>query len=146
MLALLLLATLLPRGGGDARKGTGDKSATTTSTKGGDGEATSQEKPIVVTSAKLGSDLRANALKAAETYKGKRVTVTGPVSSIDASGDYFNLQGADEFDLAGVRIDIDDSQKGIVSKFSPRQKVTVTGEVTDVGEVMGYMIKAESIE
>lgn len=144
LLALLLLLGLLSSlGGDDTTPGTSTPSSSQPKQ-----EASSPavaDKPIVVTSKKMGADLKANALKASETYKGKRVQVTGPVSNIDASGSYFNLTGA-EYEIAGVQVTIDESQKSIVSNLSQDQEVTVVGEVTEVGEVMGYVVKAESIK
>lgn len=142
LLALLILISLLSNMGGD--KPTPGTSSSSQPNQGAS-SPTAAEKPIVVTSKKMGEDLKANALKASETYKGKRVQVTGPVSNIDASGAYFSLTGG-EYEIAWVRIDIDESQKSIVSGLSQGQEVTVTGEVTGVGEVIGYAVKAESIK
>ena len=68
------------------------------------------------------------------------------IGAIDASGQYFNISGSDEFSLTSIRIDIDEEQRGIISKKSKGDKVTVTGEVAQVGEVLGYGIDAESIK
>jgi len=119
-------------GGGDTKS---DKSST---------EVAVQEPAIKVTAAQLIKDLEANALAAANTYDDKRVTVTGKLSNIDASGDYFSLQGAD-YSFTNVQIFIDDSFLDTVSGFTKGQTVTVTGKVTSVGELMGYSIDAESI-
>ena len=104
-----------------------------------------QEAALVVTAQKLIEDLEANALAASQTYKGKRVTVTGRLDNIDASGDYFTLRGTEEFSFTNVQVFIDDDLEKTVSGFKADQEVTVTGEITDVGEIMGYEIKAETI-
>jgi len=104
-----------------------------------------QEAALVVTAQKLIQDLEANALAASQTYKGKRVTVTGTLDNIDASGDYFTLRGTEEFSFTNVQVFIDDDLVKTVSGFKADQEVTVTGEITDVGEIMGYEIKAETI-
>jgi len=104
-----------------------------------------QEAALVVTAQKLIEDLEANALAASQTYKGKRVTVTGRLDNIDASGDYFTLRGTEEFSFTNVQVFIDDDLVKTVSGFKADQEVTVTGEITDVGEIMGYEIKAETI-
>lgn len=98
-----------------------------------------------VTAQQMISDLEGNALAASNTYKGKRVTVTGNVSNIDASGDYFSITG-DELSFTNIMINIEEEHLDTVSSFSEGQSVTVTGEVTDVGEILGYSIKAETIE
>ena len=44
-----------------------------------------------------------------------------------------------------MQVFIDDDLVKTVSGFKADQEVTVTGEITDVGEIMGYEIKAETI-
>jgi hypothetical protein len=101
--------------------------------------------PIAVTAEQLISDLKENALAAKTSWNEKLVTVTGTLSNIDASGDYFILRGDEEYEFIDVRISIDDSFVAVVSAFKMGQSVTVTGIVSDVGEIMGYDIKAQSI-
>lgn len=100
---------------------------------------------IEVTAAQLSDDIKENALNAAKKYKGKVVSVTGNVSNIDSSGDYFNLSGG-EFDFTNVMIMIDKKHQDQVSQFAKDQEVTVIGKVDDVGEVLGYTIKAMEIK
>ena len=107
-------------------------------------EVTAEEPAIEVTAKTLIDDLEENALSAKTKYDGKKVIVTGELSNIDASGDYFSITGGD-FTLTGVRIDIDEDLVATVSAFKKGQMVTVTGTVTDVGEILGYSIEAISI-
>lgn len=144
LLALLILAMALGGGGDDKPQNAGGDNGATTQQRSE--SKAPQEKPLAVTPDKLIEDLEFNALKASEAYKGKRVTLTGPISNIDASGQYFNISGSDEFSLTSIRIDIDEEQRGIISKKSKGDKVTVTGEVAQVGEVLGFGIDAESIK
>lgn len=110
-------------------------------------EATEQRTPISVTAATLIDTLESNALKAETTYKGQYVTVTGYVSNIDAQGKYFSVDaGPDTFTLTGVQAFITPEQKVRVAEFSAGEQVTFTGEVTKVGEVMGYSIDVDSIQ
>lgn len=105
------------------------------------------EEAIQVTSRQLIDELEANALKAKTTYDDKLVTVTGYVGSIDASGKYFALDPEpDALIFTGVQVQTDESFLDTVANFSQGQEVTVTGKITDVGEVMGYSIQAESID
>ena len=91
--------------------------------------------------------LEGNALKAKNTYEGKRVTVSGVVGNIDASGDYFALDPEpDAFILAGIQVRTSDKFQDQVANFTADQAVTVTGKITDVGEIMGYSLKAETIK
>jgi hypothetical protein len=105
------------------------------------------EPAIVVSAQEMISVLEANALNAKNTYEGKRVTVSGFVGNIDASGDYFALDPEpDAFILTGVQVQTSEEFQDQVASFSEGQAVTVTGTVTDVGEIMGYSLEAETIE
>lgn len=105
------------------------------------------EPAIVVSAQEMISVLEANALNAKNTYEGKRVTVSGFVGNIDASGDYFALDPEpDAFILTGVQVQTSEEFQDRVASFSEGQAVTVTGTVTDVGEIMGYSLEAETIE
>ena len=107
--------------------------------------AVQEEAAIAVTAQQMIEDLESNALAASTTYEGKRVTVTGKVGNIDASGDYFSIEGTDEFSFTNVQIFINDDQVATVSGYTAGQDVTVTGTVTEVGEILGYSIDAESL-
>ena len=105
------------------------------------------EPAIEVSAKELIAALEGNALKAKNTYDGKRVTVTGFVGSIDASGDYFALdpeKGALIF--TGVQVTTSEKFMDQVANFTEGQPVTVTGKITNVGEVLGYSLKAETIK
>lgn len=109
-------------------------------------EAAPVEEPVMeVTAQKMLEDLENNALGASNTYKDKRVAVTGKVANIDASGDYFSIRGDNEYSFINVQIDIEEEHLPIVSAFSVGQDVTVVGTVTMVGEVLGYGVDAETI-
>jgi len=144
----LIVIFALASGGDDE---TATDGAGTTSSQGtaesseAPAEEPAEEPALVVTAQKLIEDLEENALAASQTYKGKRVTVTGTLSNIDASGDYFTLKGTDEFSLTNVQVFIEDDLVETVSGFKADQEVTVTGEITDVGELLGYSIQAETI-
>ena len=111
-------------------------------------DPTSAEEPAIVVSAQeMIEVLEANALNAKNTYEGKRVTVSGFVGNIDASGDYFALDPEpDALVFTGIQVQTSEEFRDQVSSFSKGQAVTVTGTVTDVGEVMGYSLEAETIE
>lgn len=103
--------------------------------------------PLVITSDKLVDDLKENALNASDTYKDKYVEVTGVLSNIDASGDYFNLRPInDEYSFTTIMCYIEDEHLEQVKAFKSKQKVTLIGTISDVGEVLGYSIKVETIK
>lgn len=110
-------------------------------------EPAAAEPAMVVSAKEMIEVLEGNALKAKNTYKGKRVTVSGFVGNIDASGKYFSLDPEpDAFILTGVQVRTGKEFLDQVADFSAGQAVTVTGEISDVGEIMGYSLKAESIK
>ncbi|MDR1605257.1 MAG: hypothetical protein LBS10_10830 [Gracilibacteraceae bacterium] len=126
-------------------------STTTPSTDQSGGTTPAQEvpkpDPIVLDTDTLFDALEANALKASSTYKGQYVELTGKLSSIDSSGSYFSLGSlVDEWSFDTVLCNITKNQQAIVAEFEKDQEVTVVGTITDVGEIMGYTIKVESIK
>ena len=104
------------------------------------------KEPIIVSVDELMDALDSNALKASKTYDGQYVKLTGKLSVIDSSGSYFSLTRSDEFAIIGVLCKIKDEHLDTVMEFVEDQDVTVYGTITDVGEVMGYTLKVESIE
>lgn len=91
--------------------------------------------------------LESNALNAKNTYEDKRVTVSGFVGNIDASGNYFALDPEpDALIFTGIQAQTSEEFLDQVANFSAGQAVTVTGTVTDVGELVGYIIEVETIE
>lgn len=138
-------------GGSDGSTTASDSTSTSTSDTNSNGGASqapaSAEPAIVVTSKEMIATLDANALKAKSTYKGKRVTVSGYVGNIDASGAYFSLDpAADSMILTGIQVQTDKKFLDQVSNFSKGQAVTVTGKISDVGEILGYTLEAETIK
>ena len=124
-------------GGGSGSSDTSSKEATS--------QTETEVAPVAVTAEQLLSELEANALAAKNTWKDQKVTITGTLSNIDASGDYFSLRGDNEFAFINVQVFIDDSLIDTVSAFSKGQTVKVTGVISDVGEILGYSVKAQSI-
>jgi hypothetical protein len=133
VIGIIVISQVVSGGGGS------DSESSKSST-----ESTAAEPAIEVTAKTLIDDLEENALSAKTKYDGKTVIVTGELSNIDASGDYFSITGG-EFTFTSVRIDIDEDLVATVSAFKKGQMVTVTGTVTDVGEILGYSIDAISI-
>lgn len=95
----------------------------------------------------LMNELNTNALKAAEAHKGEYVRITGKLSAIDSSGKYISLLPENEFAIVGVRCNIkNDETKSKVAELSTDSQVTLTGKITDVGEVLGYFLDIDNIE
>jgi len=135
-IGVVVLVIAMQAGGGSSDS---NNSATDTATKAPAEPATE------VTAEELIAALEGNALNAKTTWEDQRVKITGIVYNIDASGDYFSLRGDDEFSFTNVTVNIDESLVAAVSAFTIGQKVTVTGTITGVGEILGYSVDAESI-
>jgi ribosomal protein S1 len=137
-LGVIVIAIAASAAGGGGSGSSENKSETASN------EVAASEPAIQVTAKQLVDELENNALSAKNKYDGKKVVVTGKLSNIDASGDYFSLEGKD-FSFTNIQIFIDEKFLDTVSAFKKGQSVTVTGEVTGVGELLGYSIKAISI-
>lgn len=119
---------------------TAQKQSTSTSTK----ETTvSQQEEVIeytaITVEQLDNDLKDNALKATDSYKGKYLEITGKLSNIDSSGKYISLSNDEILDVYGVQCYIkSDEQKQKVMDMKIDEHYTIRVKIKDVGEVMGY--------
>ena len=153
ILGIAVISSLAGGGGGtdtvDTASDTSSSAPATTESKTPAAPAAAKPKPaaITVTAKELIDTLEANALKAKNTYNDKQVTVSGFVGSIDASGDYFALlPEPDAIVFTGVQVRTDEKFQDQLATFTQGQAVTVTGKIDDVGEVLGYQLKAETIK
>lgn len=90
--------------------------------------------------------LEENAFNAKNTYEGKYFRVTGKLKNIDASGEYFSL-GSGDFEIYSVQCFLkNDEQKSRLANMNIEDTVTVKGKITDVGEILGYQLKIDTIE
>ena len=89
------------------------------------------------------SELEENALKASENHKGENVRITGRLGAIDSSGKYISLLPDDQFAFIGVTCYIKNDETKELSKDA---QVTLTGNIKDVGEVLGYSLNIDNIE
>jgi len=96
---------------------------------------------------KLMDDLDSNALKAAQTYKGQHVELTGFLDGIDSSGEYITIAPTDnDFSLTGIQCFIqNDSQVSKISDMRAGDPIVVQGKITDVGEILGYLLDMDDI-
>lgn len=130
--------------------GGGDETAPASNDNGGEVAAT-EEVEVEYTAydvSELNADLEANAVNAADKYSDQYVAVTGKLESIDSDGSYISLTDPnDEWDLVGVTCYItNDSQLEKIKKLSTGDVITVKGQITDVGEVLGYYLDIDEIE
>ena len=95
----------------------------------------------------LMAQLNDNALKASDAHKGEYVRIIGKLSNIDSSGKYIDLVPETDFAIIGVQCYIkNDETKAKVAELSKDSMVTLTGKITDVGEVLGYSLNIDNIE
>lgn len=91
--------------------------------------------------------LEENALKAEKTYQDQHLEITGRLSVIDSDGSYISLYPLnDEWAFTGVQCFIqDDEQLNQVLEMKIGDTVTVKGQITNIGEVIGYTMDIDSI-
>ena len=95
----------------------------------------------------LMAQLEENALKASNDHKGENVRITGKLNNIDSSGKYISLVPNTDFAIIGVQCYIKNHEtKAKVAELSKDSLVTLTGKITDVGEVLGYSLNIDNIE
>lgn len=93
-------------------------------------------------------ELDENAANADEKYRDQYAEITGKLGTIDSEGDYFEvIPTNDEFAFVGVTCNIqDDSQLDKIKQTKKGSKITVKGQITDVGESLGFYMDVDSIE
>ena len=146
---LVIISALSQLGGEDASptNSTDKKAAATTQSENASVTDAPIIEPLVLTTDDLFDALDKNALKASKTYKEQYVELTGKLTTIDSSGDYFSIGSlTEEFSFASILCNISKEHLDAVMEFEEGQEVTVTGTISDVGEVLGYTVKVESIK
>lgn len=90
-----------------------------------------------------------NAMRA-QKLEGSYVEITGYLNVIDSDGKYIGVGAKDnDYDYIFQSIHCkftDDVQREKVMEMSSGDQITLRGEITDVGEVMGYTLKIHSID
>lgn len=97
--------------------------------------------------ATLMTDLKANPMKAEEKYNKADVTITGKLNVIDSDGKYISLVPTNEqYAIIGVQCYIkNDEQKAKVMEMTAGDTVVLSGQIKEVGEIMGYSLNIDSI-
>lgn len=112
-----------------------------------DNQAVSSAQYETVDIQDLLDELDANALMAKQTYNGKYIEFSGKLTNIDSSGDYISVSPSnDEWSFDTIHCSVtDQSQLDVISRMNIDDTVTIRGEVTDVGEVLGYFVDIHEI-
>lgn len=100
-----------------------------------------------VTTDMLVDELKENALRADASYNDEHIKLTGKLYSIDSSGKYFNLEPMnDPWSFTSITCYVtDDSQLDQIIQMNKGDIITISGQVTLVGEVLGYSIDIHTI-
>ena len=143
LVVLVVLGTFVNKNNDTAKSESNQTQSSTAKEKEPKKEVTYEK----VTAKQLVSDLEGNAMKAANTYKGKDYEITGVLGNIDAQGDYVTIEpSSDSVTITGVQAFIkNDEQKKVVAELSKGDKITVKGKIKDVGEVLGYSVDIDEI-
>ena len=147
VLVVLVIAAVGSAMGSEDNGGTDTPQQETTGTpESGAGQA---EEPAVTYTAysvgQLMDDLDSNALKAESTYQDQYVELTGRLNVIDSDGDYISIVPQDDqFAILGVQCFLQmEEQRQQVLDMQIDQVITVRGQITSVGEVMGYLLDVD---
>lgn len=149
VVVILIIAAAAGSGGDKELK----EAAKTESTAKTDSKSSTEETAepeieyIAVSKQELTDALQANALKAADTYKGKYLEVSGYLSNIDSDGAYIDIDSGDgDYSFVYVQCYVkNDDQKAIIMELNKGDALTIKGKCKDVGEVLGYSIDIEEI-
>lgn len=151
IVALIIIGSIAS--GGKSESGNTTKVADKTNSNNSEVKDTAAESTTIAieyadyTVDDLMAQLEENALKASNDHKGENVRITGKLNNIDSSGKYISLVPNTDFAIIGVQCYIkNDETKAKVAELSKDSLVTLTGKITDVGEVLGYSLNIDNIE
>ena len=101
-----------------------------------------------VTIEKLFDDLAANPAKAEHLYQDNYIEITGKINVIDSDGQYISIESSnDKYWLESVSCYIqNEDQLNVIFEKTKGDKVTIKGQITSIGEIMGYSMDVHSIE
>ena len=138
-------------GSGGSKSGTAVPSDTTASTATNTSSNEAEAVPVsythyVVTD--MLDMLASNAMKAESTFKGQYVEIEGYLGTIDSNGKYIGV-GTGSGDFAHFREVMcylkTDDQRGQIMEMDRDDAITVRGKITDVGELLGFVMDIDSI-
>ena len=99
-----------------------------------------------ITVDELMNKLEENAASAKEEYNGKYLEITGKLSVIDSDLKYIGIYSINDIDIIGIHCKLKDYKtKSKVKTLTTGQIITVKGKITDVGEILGYVLEVQEI-
>lgn len=92
--------------------------------------------------------LEENALRAENTYQDAYLEITGELSVIDSDGQYISITRTDsEISFVNIQCYItEESQLDKVLEMNIGDTIIVKGQVTSIGEILGYMVDIHDLE
>lgn len=114
---------------------------------GGDDTNTEGVEYVVADIKAMADELESNALKAEETYGDAYLEITGVLEGIDSDGSYITVtHHQDAYGLDSIQCFVkDDAQLDVISAMSVGDIVTVKGQISNVGELLGYTMDIHEI-
>lgn len=94
------------------------------------------------------SELENNALKAEKTYQDLYLEITGELSVIDSDGGYISIDRTDdEFSFLNITCNVtNEEQLNKILEMSIGDKIIVKGKITDIGELLGYVLEIHDLQ
>jgi RecJ-like exonuclease len=131
----------------------GSEDTSTNDTNSSYSESENAEKEtITYTSVVIGDmfdELKNNALSAEKKYNNLNVEFTGTLETIDSDGEYVSVIDLydDSWGFDSIHCSIEnDEQLNVIMTKSKGDEVFVQGEITEVGEIMGYTLTMHTIK
>ena len=120
---------------------------------GGSNESVSKEEKEIIYEVVdlqiLLDDLESNAMKAESNYQKKYVEFTCKIVNFDSDGKYISVDPpySSEWNLISTMCYIkNDAQKEFLIQKNIGDTITIKGQVTSIGEVLGYSVDIKEVE
>lgn len=147
LIVVVLLGIIGIAGSGDSEDPSGDATAQVEENNDAATDEGQDKQKIEYTSydvTELFDDINNNALDAEKKHQDEYVEITGYLGTIDSDGNYFGIEAdPDNYDYMFQNVQVtmtDDSQVEYLSGLSKGDQITVRGQITQIGEVLGYTL------
>lgn len=143
--SILTLCAFTIAGCGDETQNTNTNTNTQSTQKNTQPKVTYED----VSASTLMDDLESNAAAANKKYLDRNLRITGGiVRHIDSSGDSFNMTPATSHHiLTSIHVSVEDKKvQDELTQVTKGGAVVVYGQVTRVGDTLGYSVTAKKIE
>ncbi|MFV0517736.1 MAG: zinc ribbon domain-containing protein [Aminipila sp.] len=150
LMVVIVIGAIASLGGNDNSNTTDSPAVNTASDSAATEDAVAEEPAVEYTACTVGelvNLLDENALKAEKTWVDQYVELTGKLGTIDSDGSYISLRPSDDpYAFTSVQCYIKtDEQLDQVMNMTAGDTVVLRGQITDIGEVLGYSLDIDSI-